>query len=101
MHTRNVNTAAPESSRKMGENTSGPRSPLTMPQLTDLFLYVMAHSERQKQPAFFVPPVDGDLMVARSDDGAETVIVWTLQGWPLAAAVPEAGYLAVLSGIPE
>jgi hypothetical protein len=37
--------------------------------------------------------------VAVSRDGSETVIVWTLESWPLAAAIPESGFLAVLTGI--
>ena len=73
----------------------------TMPQLTDLFLYVMVNSEGQKQPGIFVPPPEGELHIAAREDGGETVIVWTQNGWPLAAAIPESGYLAVLTGIPE
>ena len=95
MNTQNVNTAAPESSGRCE------KKPLSMNQLTDLFCYIMACSQGQKQPAFFIPPKDGDLIVAVSEDGSQTVIVWTLNGWPLAASVPEADYLAVLSGIPE
>jgi hypothetical protein len=92
MHTQNVKTAAPESSERWGGK-------FTMPHLTDLFLYVMINSEEQKQPGIFVPPPEGDLHIAVREDGGETVIVWTQNGWPLAAAIPESGYLAVLTGI--
>ncbi|MBP2199257.1 hypothetical protein [Pantoea cypripedii] len=46
----------------------------------------------------FTPPEDAHLLMMRSPQ--ETVIVRMLDGWPLAAAIPGAGYLAVLSGIP-
>lgn len=92
MHTQNVKTAAPESSERWGGK-------FTMPHLTDLFLYVMVNSEGQKQPGIFVPPPEGDLHIAVREDGGETVIVWTQNGWPLAAAIPESEYLAVLTGI--
>ncbi|WP_313107994.1 hypothetical protein [Pseudescherichia vulneris] len=97
MHTQNVNvkTAAQESSRKMGEK------PLTMSQLMDLFLYVITNARGQKQPTFFVPPEKGNPVVAVSEDRTETLIVWTLEGWPLAASIPEGGFLAVLSGMLE
>ncbi|HEY3591983.1 MAG TPA: hypothetical protein VGL07_18235 [Buttiauxella sp.] len=96
MNTHNINTAAPESS---GRCDAVQR--LTMPQLTDLFLYVMVNSEGQKQPGIFVPSQEGDLHIAVREGDGETVIVWTQNGWPLAAAIPESGYLAVLTGIAE
>ena len=80
MHTQNVNvkTAAQESSRKMGEGQA-----YTIGQMTDIFAWVLEHSASQKQPGFFVPPAGGDLMVARSDELNETILIWMLEGWPL------------------
>jgi len=97
MHTQNVNvkTAAQESSRKMGEGQA-----YTIGQMTDLFAWVLEHSASQKQPAMFVPPVNGDLMVARSDELNETILIWAVDSWPVAIAIPENHFLAVLSGIP-
>lgn len=95
MHTQNVKTAAPESSRKMGEGQA-----YTLSQMIDLFAWVLGHSRNQKQPAIFVPPVNGDLMVARSDELNETILIWTVDSWPVAISIPENNFLAVLSGIP-
>jgi hypothetical protein len=89
MHTQNVNTAAQESSERWEEK-------ITMPQLTDLFLFVMVNGMEQNQPEIFVPPMDSNLLMAISEDSGETVIVWTVNGWPIAAAVPESNYLAVI-----
>ncbi|WP_373421404.1 hypothetical protein, partial [Cronobacter sakazakii] len=94
MNTQNVNTAAQESSRKMAGK------PLSLDQITDLFCYVMDCSQSQKQPGCFIPPPNGDLILAQSEDGSKTAIIWTQNGWPLCASVPEDYYLAVLSGIP-
>ncbi|EPD3814152.1 hypothetical protein ACR9U8_003860 [Cronobacter dublinensis] len=93
MHTQKVNGAAPESAEQC-------ENPLSMSQLTDLFYYVMDCSQSQKQPGCFIPPPDGDLIVAQAEDGSKTAIIWTQNGWPLCASVPEDYYLAVLSGIP-
>ncbi|WP_318366443.1 hypothetical protein [Enterobacter sp.] len=97
MHTQNVNvkTAAPESSRKIGVGGQA----YTLNQMTDLFVYVLENARHQKQPGFFVPPAGGDLMVARSDELNETILIWMLEGWPLAISIPENNFLAVLTGI--
>ncbi|HEY3591222.1 MAG TPA: hypothetical protein VGL07_14340 [Buttiauxella sp.] len=75
MNTHNVNTAAPESS---GRCDAGQR--LTMPQLTDLFLYVMVYSEGQKQPGFFVPQEGGEIHVATCQDSTESGDLAVLTG---------------------
>ncbi|WP_105655869.1 hypothetical protein [Cronobacter dublinensis] len=92
MNTQNVKTAAQESSGRPETNA------LSMLQILDLFLYIMANSEGQKQPGFFVPPDNGEIFVIQSVGEIETLIVWMLDGWPLAAASPESQYLAVLTG---
>lgn len=38
-------------------------------------------------------------MVARSDELNETILIWMLQGWPLAISIPENDFLAVLTAI--
>ena len=98
MYTQNVNvkTAAQESSRKMGgENTE-----LTRSQLRDLLLYIGDNSEQQQQPAFYIPPANVEITTLRSAPLGLQIMLCTLGGWPEAIAIPDAGYLAVLTGIP-
>ncbi|WP_318256921.1 hypothetical protein, partial [Enterobacter kobei] len=99
MNTQNVNvkTAAHESSRKMG---GAGQKPVTFMQCLDLFYYVQEHAMHQKQPTFFVPPAGGDLICFNREDNAVTVLVWAVDGWPVAASIPQDQFMAVLSGIP-
>ena len=99
MNTQNINvkTAAHESSRKMGGEG---QNAVTFMQCLDLFHYVQEHAKHQKQPAFFVPPAGGDLICFNREDNAVTVLVWAVDGWPVAASIPQDHFMAVLSGIP-
>ena len=103
MHTHNVNvkTAAQESSRKMGEgNAVSDTSTLTRFQIRDLLLYIGDNSEQQKQPAFYIPPENAVITTLRSAPLGLQIMLFMVEGWPEAIAAPEAGYLAVLTGIP-
>ncbi|MDU4242138.1 MAG: hypothetical protein E7I22_05175 [Bifidobacterium longum] len=94
MHTRNVNvkTATEESSRKMGEG-------LTAPQIEDLFSYIADNALTQKQPLFFMAPLHSDVIAFQNKSGTATVVIYTRDSWPLAAAIPQSGLLYVLTGI--
>ncbi len=103
MHTHNVNvkTAAQESSRKMGGKKAVLKtSSLTRAQMRDLLLYIGDNSEKQKQPAFYIPPENAGITTLRSAPLGMQIVLIMVEGWPEAIAVPEAGYLAVLTGIP-
>lgn len=71
---------------------------LTVQQLTDVFCYILRCAEHQSQPDRFTPPEMASVLMMQSQQ--ETVIVWFMDGWPLAAAIPECGYIVVLTGIP-
>lgn len=99
MHTQNVNSnvkvAAQETAGRCDE-----KNQLTRSQLRDLLLYIGDNSEQQQQPAFYVPPDNAQITVIRSTPLNLQMVLCTVGGWPEAIAVPEAGYLAVLTGIP-
>jgi len=101
MHTQTVKTAAQESSRKMGEKPEVSKTfPLTRAQLRDLLLYIGDNSEKQKQPAFYIPPANAEIATIRSSELGLKIVLCMVDGWPEAIAAPEADYLAVLTGIP-
>ena len=103
MHTHNVNvkTAAQESSRKMGGKKAMLKtSTLTRAQLRDLLLYIGDNSEKQQQPAFYIPPENAQIITLRTVTPGLQIVLCTVEGWPEAIAIPEAGYLAVLTGVP-
>ncbi len=103
MHTQNVNvkTAAQETAGRCGENTSADETnALTRSQLRDLLLYIGDNAEKQRQPTFYIPPENAGITTLRSVPLGLQIVLCTVGGWPEAIAVPEAGYLAVLTGIP-
>lgn len=98
MHTQNVNSnvkvAAQETAGRCEKNQ------LTRSQLRDLLLYIGDNSEQQQQPAFYIPPANVEITTLPSAPLGLQIVLCTVGGWPEAIAVPEAGYLAVLTGIP-
>ncbi|WP_228007876.1 hypothetical protein [Kosakonia pseudosacchari] len=86
MHTRNVNTAAQESSRKMGEKDTR----LTDMQTIDVFNWVFAVTADVPgaQCHDFTPPADAEEINVFFDDVPDYYAVWILNKWPVAAAMP-------------
>ncbi|MBY6260075.1 hypothetical protein K3G69_26735 [Phytobacter diazotrophicus] len=71
---------------------------LSVQQLTDVFCYILRCAEFQAQPETFTPPAMATALMMQGTQ--ETVIVWFMDGWPLAASIPECGFQVVLTGIP-
>jgi hypothetical protein len=105
MHTQNVNrnikVAAQETAGRCEEKPCRDGAgTLTHAQMRDLLLYIGDNSEQQKQPAFYIPPENAGITILRSAPQGLQIVLFMVEGWPEAIAVPEAGYLAVLTGIP-
>ncbi|MBL5901474.1 hypothetical protein HVX06_21800 (plasmid) [Enterobacter sp. RHB15-C17] len=96
MHTRNVNvkTAAPESSRKMGEK---PVTGLTYEQAADLFSWVVNAAKGELQPAIFNVPAESVELSFMYDDAPDYFSVWFIKGYPVAAGVPSEHYFRVIT----
>ena len=97
MHTRNVNgkTAAPESSRKMG----GKDTPLTDAQATDILCWVFAVTDDMPgaKRHDFDPPAGAEEIVIYQDYVPDFSVIWIVNGWPVAAAMPLDSLFRVLS----